>query len=80
MKNHTILATASYNAGPTRTSKWLPDKELDADIWIENMPYRETRDYVKNVITFTGIYRQQLGLNASLSSLMKPIPAKQGKV
>lgn len=76
MFDNFIVATASYNAGPTRTQKWLPSETLDADIWIENIPYKETREYVKNVFMFTGIYRQQLGLPSALSLIMKPIPGK----
>ncbi|MGD9591303.1 MAG: lytic murein transglycosylase, partial [Candidatus Berkiella sp.] len=73
---HTVLATASYNAGPTRTLQWLPPSTQEADIWIETIPYRETREYVKNVLTFTGIYRQRLGYPPAFALLMKPIPNK----
>lgn len=76
MHNHTILATASYNAGPTRTLRWLPEEEQDADIWIESIPYKETREYVKNVLTFTSIYRQRLGYPSALHLMMKPIPPR----
>ncbi len=76
MHNHTVLATASYNAGPTRTLKWLPPQTQEADIWIETIPYKETREYVKNVLTFTGIYRQRLGYPPAFALLMKPIPSK----
>jgi soluble lytic murein transglycosylase len=44
------LATAAYNAGPTRVAEWLPAKEEDADIWIETIPFGETRKYVKSVL------------------------------
>lgn len=75
VKNNIVLATASYNAGPTRVRKWLPKNTLDADIWIESIPYRETREYVKNVLTFTSIYRQRLGYPTALALMMKPIPS-----
>ncbi len=77
MHNSTILATASYNAGPTRTLKWLWSEPLEADIWIETIPYKETREYVKNVLTFTGIYRHRLGHPPAFALMMKPIPAKR---
>ncbi|MBS0289474.1 MAG: transglycosylase SLT domain-containing protein [Proteobacteria bacterium] len=77
MHNHIVLATASYNAGPTRTQSWLPQKPLEADIWIETIPYKETRDYIKNVLTFTSIYRLQLGYPAALELMMKAIPAQR---
>ncbi len=77
MHNHTILATAAYNAGPTRASVWLPTTTQEADVWIENIPYKETREYVKNVLTFTSIYRSRLGYPAALGLMMKPIPGKK---
>lgn len=77
MYNNTILATASYNAGPGSISRWLPTKQPEeADIWIEAIPYKETREYVKNVLAFTSIYRQRLGYPAALTLMMKPIPVK----
>ncbi|MBS0288327.1 MAG: transglycosylase SLT domain-containing protein [Proteobacteria bacterium] len=77
MQNHLVLATASYNAGPTRTMRWLPKDLQEADIWIETIPYKETREYVKNVTTFTSIYRQRLGYPPAFALLMKPIPSKK---
>jgi soluble lytic murein transglycosylase len=43
------VALAAYNAGPNAVDRWLPAQALDADIWIENIPYNETRDYVRRV-------------------------------
>jgi soluble lytic murein transglycosylase len=52
------LATASYNAGPYRVNTWLKDKpKLPADIWIETIPYKETREYVKSVLAYQQIYQ-----------------------
>ena len=45
-----VLAAAAYNAGPTRVSRWISDTSLAADIWVETIPYDETRDYVKGVL------------------------------
>lgn len=56
-----VLATASYNAGPNRVSSWLPERDMDADIWIELIPFSETRDYVKNVMSYTTVYDHRLG-------------------
>ena len=58
---HYALATAAYNAGPRRPKKWRANRTLDADIWIENIPFKETRGYVKNVFTYKIIYDHQLG-------------------
>ncbi|HEX7719062.1 MAG TPA: transglycosylase SLT domain-containing protein, partial [Woeseiaceae bacterium] len=56
-----VAATAAYNAGPTRVEKWLSDSaELDARIWIENIPYNETRDYVRRVIVADAIFNWRL--------------------
>jgi len=44
------LALAGYNAGPNAARRWLPTGPLDADVWIENIPYNETRDYVQRVL------------------------------
>ena len=44
-------AIASYNAGPRRVSSWLRGDaaELEDDVWVENIPYDQTRAYVKRV-------------------------------
>ena len=55
-----VLATASYNAGPNRVSSWMPEQPMDADIWVETIPYNETRDYVKNVMSYTTVYNYRL--------------------
>ncbi|WP_298185423.1 lytic transglycosylase domain-containing protein [Acidiferrobacter sp.] len=70
------VATAAYNAGPTAAISWLPvRKPLPADIWIETIPYRQTRGYVKNVLAFTAIYDYLLnGRQDALVTRMKPIP------
>jgi len=60
-RGHQTLATASYNAGPHRVVNWMPDKPLDADIWVETIPYNETREYVKNVMSYSAIYDHRLG-------------------
>lgn len=73
MQNNPVLATASYNAGPGRIKQWLPTKSMPADIWIENIPYEETRDYVQNVITYTGIYRSILGKAVDLENMLPDI-------
>ncbi|HEX7082017.1 MAG TPA: transglycosylase SLT domain-containing protein [Gammaproteobacteria bacterium] len=44
------VALAGYNAGPEAARRWLPSEPLDADVWIENIPYNETRDYVQRVL------------------------------
>jgi len=57
-----VLAAAAYNAGANRVDRWLRDRPArPADIWIESIPFAETRDYVQNVMAFSYIYGQRLG-------------------
>ncbi len=61
-----ILATAAYNAGPSRVKGWLskaPQSPLPFDIWIETIPFGETRGYVQNVLAYSVIYGYRLGDN-----------------
>ncbi|MGH8323249.1 MAG: transglycosylase SLT domain-containing protein, partial [Steroidobacteraceae bacterium] len=44
------VALAGYNAGPNAVRRWLPQEPLDSDIWIENIPYNETRGYVQRIL------------------------------
>lgn len=58
-----VLAAAAYNAGPRKVQQWLPGKTpLAADIWIEIIPFKETRAYVSAVLTYALIYQKRLGL------------------
>ncbi|MET0355229.1 MAG: transglycosylase SLT domain-containing protein [Cellvibrio sp.] len=58
-----ILASAAYNAGPGRVKQWLNSDEnkLPYDVWIESIPYKETRFYVQNVLSFAVIYAYRTG-------------------
>jgi soluble lytic murein transglycosylase len=59
--NNQVLATAAYNAGPLNVAKWLPDEgEIDALIWIENIPFSETRKYVRRVLATDAIFHWRL--------------------
>ena len=56
-----IYATAAYNAGPHRVRQWLKRySNLEDDMWTETIPFKETRNYVKNVVAFQKIYHYQL--------------------
>lgn len=62
-------ATAAYNAGPHRVDRWLAQRgNLPLDIWIETIPFKETRNYVQNVLAFRVIYDKMSGQTASLLS------------
>ncbi|MCW8890750.1 MAG: transglycosylase SLT domain-containing protein [Sedimenticola sp.] len=69
-----VLATAAYNAGPHNVRKWLPDNTLPADIWVELIPFNETRRYTERVLSYAAIYDQRLNQPLQrLSERMDPI-------
>ncbi len=56
------LAAAAYNAGPSRAQAWRPTTgSLEGAIWVETIPFNETRDYVKRVLANTMLYTHALG-------------------
>jgi soluble lytic murein transglycosylase len=58
---HFALAAAAYNAGPHNVDKWLKiERDYAADIWIETIPYKETRAYVAAILTYALIYQSRL--------------------
>jgi soluble lytic murein transglycosylase len=67
------LASAAYNAGPTPVQRWLAErKALPADLFIETIPYRETREYVARVLAFSVIYDWRL--NGTVRPLSSRLP------
>ncbi|VAW79144.1 Soluble lytic murein transglycosylase precursor [hydrothermal vent metagenome] len=71
-----VLAAAAYNAGPHRVSRWLPgDRSLPAALWMENIPYRETRNYVKQVLAYATIFDWRL--SQPLTRLSQRLPDVQ---
>ena len=75
---HIVLATASYNAGPHRVRRWLPGQgEVEAAVWIDNIPFTETRRYVRRVLAYNAIYEHRLGQRPTrLSERMPPVPSR----
>lgn len=68
------LAAAAYNAGPNRARNWRNGPVLEAPVWIENIPFDETRDYVKRVLANTTHYAAILqGRPQRLSDRLAPI-------
>ncbi len=51
LDNHPVLASAAYNAGPGRAKKWRAEQPLEGAIYAETIPFSETRDYVKKVMS-----------------------------
>ena len=60
-ENNPVLASAAYNAGPTRALQWRGDKPLEGAIYAETIPYQETRHYVEKVMSNTVFYADQFG-------------------
>lgn len=62
-ESNRVLASAAYNAGPGRVRQWTRDMpSLPSDIWIETIPFDETRNYVQSVLTYGVIYGEKLGV------------------
>ena len=57
-----VLATAAYNAGPGRAQAWRGATALEGAVYVETIPFNETRDYVKKVLANAMFYQAQLGL------------------
>ncbi len=56
------IAAAAYNAGERRADRWIAgNSSTPMDVWVENIPFRETRNYVKNTIAFRQVYSHKLG-------------------
>ena len=78
-----LLASAAYNAGPSRAWQWRDEKPLEGAIYAETIPFNETRDYVKKVMSNSMYYartfghqikalKQRLGIVASKSNGQNP--------
>lgn len=68
-----VLAAAAYNAGPHRVDRWLErNAHQPAELWIENISFRETRGYVKDVLAFSTVFEWQMngGTPSRLSERM----------
>jgi len=84
--NNAVMASAAYNAGPARARQWRAERPLEGAIYIETIPFDETRDYVKKVMSNTVYYsklfdqpsvslKQRLGIiGGKNSENQKPIP------
>ena len=70
-----VLATGAYNAGPRAVDRWIGDGYTgDPAIWIETLPYFETRDYIPRVMAFATLYAWRLGQPVPrVSARMPPI-------
>jgi soluble lytic murein transglycosylase len=72
-----VLAAAAYNAGPNRAQRWRGARPLEGAIYIETIPFNETRDYVKKVMSNTVYYSALLaGDTRSLKSRLGTVPPR----
>ncbi len=56
-----VLASAAYNAGPSRAQAWRGERTLEGAIYIDTIPFNETRDYVRKVMANANQYARQFG-------------------
>jgi soluble lytic murein transglycosylase len=71
---HPVLASAAYNAGPSRARRWRDARPLEGAIYAETIPYAETREYVKRVMSNSVFYA------ALLHEKPTPIKARLGVI
>ncbi|WP_432722370.1 transglycosylase SLT domain-containing protein [Jeongeupia wiesaeckerbachi] len=76
LDDHPVLVTAGYNAGPGRARNWQNDDALDAAIYIETIPFDETRNYVKKVLANAQHYGASFGTSTTLHQRLAAIPGK----
>jgi soluble lytic murein transglycosylase len=77
LDNLPVLASAGYNAGPRRADRWRDVKPLEGEIYVETIPYPETRGYVKKVMSNTMYYARLFGQNVvSLRDRLGTVPAR----
>jgi soluble lytic murein transglycosylase len=75
------LAAAAYNAGPGRAQAWRPPSPLEGAIWVETIPFNETRDYVKKVLANAMMYGQALNnATPSLTTQLGVVAPRTGSV
>jgi len=75
MSGQAVMATAAYNAGPSRAKRWMAQQPMEAAIYIETIPFAETRGYVQKVMANAHFYAPRLGTKMqSLKSRLGEIP------
>ncbi|HZF23133.1 MAG TPA: transglycosylase SLT domain-containing protein [Burkholderiales bacterium] len=79
LDNQMVLASAGYNAGPRRAREWIAGRSLEGAVYIETIPFAETREYVKRVMNNTLYYARLLhqagpGLRERLGTVPARMP------
>ncbi|MEQ1488183.1 MAG: transglycosylase SLT domain-containing protein [Methylotenera sp.] len=80
MGGNAVMATAGYNAGPSRAKKWMHTKPLEAAIYIESIPFTETRGYVQKVMANAQIYAPRLIDKKGGGAKIQTLKARLGNV
>jgi peptidoglycan lytic transglycosylase len=77
LDNQMVLASAGYNAGPRRAREWMADRTLEGAVYVETIPFPETREYVKRVMNNTLYYARLLRQDGpSLRERLGSVPAR----
>lgn len=72
-----MLATAAYNAGPGRAKRWAQENPcIPPDLWVELIPFDETRTYVRRVLFYTSVFETRLGQTSR--PLRVGLPSSEG--
>ncbi len=73
------MAAAAYNAGPSRPRAWRNGPVMEAAAWAENIPFAETRDYVKKVLANTTVYAAVItGQPQSMKARLGSVGPREG--
>jgi soluble lytic murein transglycosylase len=75
-----VLVSGAYNAGPHSVDRWMDRRQSDDPvIWVETLPYYETRDYIPRVLAFTTLYDWRLQQPVQRLSSRMPSLAPSGQ-
>lgn len=75
---HRALATAAYNAGPHRVVRWTAETDIDPQVWVETLPYDETRNYVQKVLFASIVFQWRNEQPVErLIHYLKPLPRQE---
>lgn len=71
---HLVLIAAAYNAGPKQLNYWLAHHQpREIDLWVETLPWQETRNYLKNVIAFYTVYQYRMQLQTDYQQILRSL-------
>ena len=80
LDNSSVLATAGYNAGPGRAQRWRADTALEGAVYVETIPFLETRDYVRKVLSNAMYYAARFNQTSPLlRERLGRVPPRAGR-